>query len=277
MENKQNFSAWIGRAERAQEDAITPTLLAQFQATLGKHLVHNSSAAPGLHWCLANPAVAIEDLGKDGHPLKGGFLPPIELPRRMWASGEVHFLQPLSINKQIQKTSIIKSITPKTGRSGALCFVAVEHQFTIDSQLAIKEVQNLVYREEATAKPPIIEAKQITEKFDATTEVDINTVMLFRYSAMTFNGHRIHYDLSYTQEEEHYPDLVIHGPLQATLLMNFAANQQGTIPKVFSYRGVAPATGAQTLQLGLKRDGELCRMQVHSQRGIKTMEAWAEW
>ncbi len=277
MAEQQNFSEWIGLKHTPQTDIITPRLVNSFAATFGEHLAEGAHVPLGLHWCLSPPTAPADHLGPDGHPAKGGFLPPIFLPRRMWASGEVHFLAPLQAGVVVKKSSEIKSITSKDGRSGPLCFVTVENTYTTEGNVAVRETQNIVYREAATEFAPISEPKADEGAFDAVRIVEITPVMLFRYSALTFNAHRIHYDLPYTQQTEFYPDLVIHGPLQATLLLNLAASLEEGLPRRFAFKGVVPATGAQDLQLGAKRTDGNIDLSVHTANGSKTMDAVAKW
>ena len=272
-----NFNAWIGKNEKPPADTITPRIIAEFVATFDKHVSLSETVPPGLHWCLAPPTTSASGLGEDGHPAKGGFLPPIPLPRRMWASGKVDFLSPLQPNDLVQKSSTIKDIAFKSGQSGSLCFVTVEHRYSIDGRTAIREDQTIVYREAATGPAPLPAKKDIPNDLDVLSGIAISTTTLFRYSALTFNGHRIHYDLPYAQNVEFYPDLVVHGPLQAMLLLNLATNTKGRLPARFTYRGTAPATGAQTLRLGARQTAEGYDLSVYSEIGNVSMTAKAAW
>lgn len=236
---------WIGREQRNSE-TITPPLVERFEATLGASASRNDGAAPlAIHWCLAPPAVAPQELGSDGHPARGGFLPPVPLPRRMWAGGRLTFHHPLRVGAEVTRVSRIADIAHKTGRSGELVFVAVDHDIECEGRTAISERQDLVYRgvEDAPAKPAgPSQTNPAPEPAASHSEsVEATTTLLFRYSAVTFNGHRIHYDEAYARNEEGYPGLVVHGPLQATLLMHMASRLNGarTLHE-FSFRGVAP-------------------------------------
>ncbi|MEC5293461.1 MaoC family dehydratase N-terminal domain-containing protein [Aurantimonas sp. C2-6-R+9] len=237
-----HLQSWIGRTETAS-DTITPRLAESFRATLD---LEPGAAAPGgeaplcIHWCLAPAIVPGAATGPDGHPARGGFLPPVPLPRRMWAGGELQFLTPLRVGDRVTRTSRIESVELKEGRTGALCFVAVRHEIRSERGPAIDERQDLVYRGAdagPAAKPAVPEGRKPAE---ASREVEATTLLLFRYSALTFNGHRIHYDNDYCRTEENYPGLVVHGPLQATLLAHLAAERLGRAPAVFRYRGVSP-------------------------------------
>lgn len=231
---------WIGREERESE-LLTPTIVERFEATLGKQLAGIPGEAPlGIQWCLNQPAVASEGLGQDGHPLRGGFLPPVPLPRRMWAGGELSFLSPLRVGDEVTRISRIADVTHKLGRSGELVFVTVEHETHSANRLAVRERQDIVYRAIETGPSTQAPAAPEPRLADHSEQVDATTTLLFRYSALTFNGHRIHYDLDYARNEEGYPGLVVHGPLQATLLLHFATRIRGAIPAHFSYRSSAP-------------------------------------
>ena len=285
MTDTPDYSAWIGRSETTAADLITPRLINSFTATLAPHLAADA-VAPGLHWCLSPPLAPASGLGPDGHPLKGGFLPPIPLPRRMWAGGEVHTLAALQSGDSVSKRSTIRDIAWKTGRSGALCFVTVEHVFSTPRGDALREVHNIVYRpaapepaapESAAPEPAAVAAPEPGQTFDLEWQVPIDPVLLFRYSALTFNGHRIHYDEPYATSVEHYPGLVVHGPLQATLMLNLAASFAKATPRHFRFRGVAPATGPQTLRIGLRQVQDKAEISVLSETGVLTMQATAAW
>jgi len=233
-----HLKTWIGETETV-EDQITDSLIDRFRATFFDKLWPTGDAAPlGLHWCLAPPAAPGNALGPDGHPKRGGFLPPVPLPSRMWAGGELTFHQPLRTGDRVTRHSRIENVTLKQGRSGPLVFVTIEHQCSVDGQLAVFERQDIVYKQaaEKSSVAPIDTPKPSV----AADALTANAVDLFRYSALTFNGHRIHYDREYAQREEGYPGLVVHGPFQGTLLMNRAAELCRGVPARFSFRGLAP-------------------------------------
>jgi 3-methylfumaryl-CoA hydratase len=245
MESVEQLRAWIGRTVEA-EDIVTQRLVDGYRATLDPYLavVAADQAPLGLHWCLAPPAAPMAELAPDGHRAKGLLLPLVALPRRMWAGGEVESLLPLEIGARVRRKSIIADIAFKQGRSGALCFVTVRHELETSAGLAIRERHDIVYREAASAKaakpaPAPEPRRQATHSWSVTP----TPVMLFRYSALTFNGHRIHYDHPYATGVEGYPGLVVHGPLQATLLFNLAATVGRKVPPYFRYRALAPLTG----------------------------------
>ncbi|AZN70229.1 protein dehydratase [Georhizobium profundi] len=234
-----HLRGWIGRKE-AQVETVTPALIERFEATIGHGLHPEPEAAPlAIHWCLAPQAVAPEGLGPDGHPARGGFLPPVPLPRRMWAGGAMTFLRPLKPGDVVTRRSRIADIVHKTGRSGELVFVTVAHDIIAGGEVAVAERQDIVYRPMDAAKPSPVPVEPRVGVHSIS--VDATTTLLFRYSALTFNGHRIHYDVDYARSEEGYPGLVVHGPLQATLMLHLAAKLAEARPvATFDYRGVSP-------------------------------------
>ena len=263
----EDFSGWIGRTEErgdtmdaARSNALTAALGVETAFAAGDVL-------PPLHhflhfWDVRPPA----DLGADGHPAKGGFLPPVPLPRRMWAGGRIAFHQPLHFGERITKLSTIRSITAKSGKSGDLVFVTVEHALSGESGLAITEEQDLVYR--GAAAPGSIAAPTDSADephADARRVIFPDEVLLLRYSALTMNGHRIHYDLPYAQGEEAYPALVVHGPLMATCLAAMAQRELGGTLSTFSYRGQSPAFAGHTLHICGDRTDE--GLQLWTQQG----------
>ena len=276
-ENRQ-FDEWIGKTDQPPADILTPRLLSEFKATFAAILPAEQETPLGIHWCLFPPAVAESGLGLDGHPAKGGFLPPIPLPRRMWAGGEIDFTAEIEPGDTVEKRSEIVSVERKEGRSGELHFVTVAHAYEVNGKAAIRERQSIVYRAAATKMLPKEAPNPARPRYYSEQTFPISPVTLFRYSALTFNAHKIHYDLQYAQEQKFYRDLVIHGPLQATALLNFAKAVGKQTPRHFAYRGLAPATGAQTLTLGAGRmsDGT-CNLVVLNEASYKTMEARAEW
>jgi 3-methylfumaryl-CoA hydratase len=271
-----DWADWIGKSE-TRSDIITPGLLQRFCATIDT--TPTEDVPQGLHWCLCLPDISTSELGKDGHPEKGGFLPPIALPRRMWASSSVSFEQPLRLSDEISRVSSIASIEEKSGRSGDLMFVAIDHETHVGDRVAIRERQNIVYREPATNAAP---AKQASTKpadlsgWDWQQKIMPSEAMLFRYSALTFNSHRIHYDRPYAVQEEGYPGLVVQGPLIATLLLNLAASKLGSNKlSSFSFRGNSPAFANAAIYLVGKRKGYSITLAVLGNDGQEIMAAQA--
>jgi 3-methylfumaryl-CoA hydratase len=237
----QDWQAWVGRNETVRE-RIAPERVAALAATLDVEgeFSTGGSLPPGWHWIFFNPFVPRHALGADGHPKRGGFLPPVSLPRRMWAGGRLTYDKPLTIGGEAVRQSTIEKIEAKSGRAGKLVFVTVAHTIACDGAVCIREEQDLVYREAAEpgSKAPAPPAAPTDAAW--SEEVGPDTVLLFRYSALTSNGHRIHYDQEYARREENYPDLVVHGPLTATLLQVFAAKHAGKPLRTFEFRGMSP-------------------------------------
>jgi 3-methylfumaryl-CoA hydratase len=251
MSETREFGEWIGRSSEA-EDLVTAELVARYRAILDPHLAPApDDAAPlCLHWCLSPAVAPMAELGRDGHPALNRNLPPVPNPRRMWAGGEIETHDWLRVGDTVRRVSTIADVSKKTGRTGELWFVAVNHDYLTPRGLAIRERQDLVYREEARPDAPApasAAAAPTARTSQRRWDVEPGPVMLFRYSAITFNGHRIHYDLPYATGVEGYAGLVVHGPIQATLLMNLAAVAEGRPPRRFRYRGVAPAIAERPL------------------------------
>ena len=270
------WTDWIGKQE-TRHDVITPGLLQRFCATINRPVT--DEIPQGLHWCLCLPDVPTDRLAEDGHPAKGGFLPPIPLPRRMWASSSVSFDHPLQLGDEVTRVSTVASIEEKSGKSGELKFVAVDHQTFVGDRVVISERQNIVYREPAAAPAPAnhdIFDRTALQDWDWQQEIIPRETMLFRYSALTFNSHRIHYDRPYAMQEEGYPGVVVQGPLMATLLLNLAAKQIGANRlSRFSFRGQSPAFAGAALTLGGKSEGQNITLAVLGGNGEIVMTAEA--
>jgi len=272
---------WIGRTDQAS-DIVTAQLTKGLRATLFQHIgaPEPGDAAPfTVHWCLAQPVYPMSELGPDGHPTRGGFLPPVPLPRRMWAGGELEFFDPLRVGDEVTRSSGISDVTMKTGSTGVLCFVSVEHLITTPRGTAIRERQDIVYRELSTA-PQAAAAKPATPPLQARHRVRhlADPVLLFRYSALTFNGHRIHYDRDYVTKVEGYPGLIFHGPLQAALLVEFAAQLHGGMaPKRFSYRGLQPLFEGSEFSINANESDAGLELWIANAEGQPTMKGTAVW
>ena len=253
--NVNELKSWIGNDEIAF-DEVSQSLEARFRATLDEdpgNPQKGEIASSGLHWALAPAVVKSSLLGKDSHPKKGEFLPPVALPRRMWAGCRTHFLKPLKIGDLVKKRSSVVDINLKDGKSGLLCFVTANYEFFVDDQLMIKEDHDLVYRDYNKEDKTIFVKNDLPFiKSDYEEKIFAHPTMLFRYSAITFNGHRIHYDYPYSTEEEGYKDLVFHGPLQATLMLRAAEKYKKAKVKSFSHRGVAPVYANDDLIINIK-------------------------
>ncbi len=271
------WDAWIGRTQQ-QSDVLTPASLRRFRATLDSP--DEADIAPqAIHWCVCTPEAATAVLGPDGHPLRSdspeSFLPPIPLPRRMWASSTMEFHAPIAVGQSIERRSTVASISEKTGGSGTLVFAEIDHQTLADGVLAVQERQTLVYREAATAPPAALgTGEPDLANWQWHREITPNETLLFRYSALTFNSHRIHYDAPYAVNEEHYRALVVHGPLTATLLLDLAQRECGANSmKSFAFRGQAPAFVGGAMHLVGKREGRQIELAALGSDGRTTMSA----
>ncbi|WP_376967012.1 MaoC family dehydratase N-terminal domain-containing protein [Azospirillum sp. A26] len=262
---------WIGRVEMRTDTAIAAPL-AGLAATLDHDTPPWSAGElpPLGHWLHFLPNAPQRDIGEDGHPHKGGFLPPVPLPRRMWAGSDMRFLAPIPIGAEMRRTSTIEAVERKAGRSGEMVFVSVVHEIATDAGVAIREKQDIVYREVARPgeAPPPASADPLPTA-DWSRSVTPDPVLLFRYSALTFNGHRIHYDRPYCREAEGYPGLVVHGPLTATLLMdlvlrNLGGESDGRRVAGFRFRARRPLfdTAPFTLNAADRGDGEIAGWAV---------------
>jgi 3-methylfumaryl-CoA hydratase len=271
---------WIGRTQEAT-DIVTAQLVKGLRATLFQEIgePRSGDAAPfTVHWCLAQPVFPISQLGSDGHPTRGGFLPPVPLPRRMWAGGEIEFVEPLRVGDESTRTSRITDVALKTGSTGTLCFVAVEHTVTSPRGVAIRERQDIVYREITSSQPATSKTPPPPPKAQHRETHVSDPVLLFRYSALTFNGHRIHYDRDYVTKIEGYPGLIFHGPLQAALIVEMAAKLRGGIPpKKFSYRGVQPLFEGSEFSVNANDNGESIELWTANAEGQPTMKGTAVW
>jgi 3-methylfumaryl-CoA hydratase len=272
---------WIGRSTEAS-DIVTAQLVKGLRATLFMEIgePRPGDAAPfTAHWCLAQPVFPMSELGPDGHPARGGFLPPVPLPRRMWAGGELEFIDPLRVGDQATRTSRIADVTMKTGSTGPLCFVSVEHVIATPRGPAIRERQDIVYRDMSTP-PASAPAKPATPPPAARHREShmADAVLLFRYSALTFNGHRIHYDRDYVTRVEGYPGLIFHGPMQAALLVEFAAKLRGgKAPVKFSYRGVQPLFEGSEFSVNANDASAGLELWTANSAGQPTMKGTATW
>ncbi|MFT3780126.1 MAG: MaoC family dehydratase N-terminal domain-containing protein [Ottowia sp.] len=274
----ETYDAWVGRTDESV-DQITPTPIRLMQATLDS--ASAASLPPHLpplwHWLYFLPGERQSNVGPDGHPRRGGFLPPVTLPRRMWAGGRLQFLQPLPVGETVQRVSLIKSINVKAGRSGRLVFVTVQHEVSGAQGVAIHEEQDIVYRDPPApgAPAPQPAAAPTDEQFGRTVTPD--PVLLMRYSALTFNGHRIHYDRPYAMQEEGYPGLVVHGPLIATLLMEELrhAYPDKTV-RSFEFKAVSPLFDTAPFTVNGKLDGGTAHLWARGSQGQLAMQASAE-
>jgi 3-methylfumaryl-CoA hydratase len=282
-----DLQAWVGR-ERFEDDVLTLFPARGMTALLDRDpgtVKHGSPLPLGWHWLYFKPLTRQSDLGDDGHERRGAFLPPVPLPRRMWAGGRMRFHAPLTLDEPVERISTIDRIEEKRGRSGALVFVDVRHRVSGSNGVAVDEVQTLVYREPAARDAHAPESRPAagarstidapaplwSDRFEATEAA------LFRFSALTFNGHRIHYDNPYAIGVEGHAGIVVHAPLLALLLLDAATrNEPGRTPTLFDYRATqalyAPAT------ILLEADAPSCStLRARADGGPTAMTAAIDW
>ena len=227
---------WLGR-KNVSDDNVNTRLVKSYSPTLDPYMAAGQAVPLGLFWCLSPDIIPAADLGTDGHPRLGVVLPDLGYGRRMWAGGSVEFFAPLQPGDAVQKTSTIADIAYRDGRTGKLAILTLEHSYAVAGETRIAERQTIVYRGgSATGTGPAPTVANPAEQM----AVNLGPTALFRYSALTFNGHRIHYDEPYATGQEGYAGLVVHGPIQATLLLNVAAKALGRTPAQFCYRGHSP-------------------------------------
>jgi 3-methylfumaryl-CoA hydratase len=227
------------------------------------------------HWLYFHDIVRAAELGPDGHPRLGVNLPPVPLPRRMWAGGSFEFHSPLRLGERAQKRSTIRAIEPKEGRTGRLYFITIEHIYSVQNAVRLAEEQTIVYRElSGQAAGP---AEPAPATADYSQEWRLENVALFRYSALTFNGHRIHYDVDYCRNVEGYPNLVIHGPLIATLLIDLCTRHENRPIKRFVYRAKSPLFLPDSFTVNGSTSQRPARLWARSQDGALAMDGEVEF
>ncbi len=274
-----SISEWVGRTEETDElISLAPVQAAA--ATLDDTSTEfmTGSALPALwHWFFFLPRVPQSRLGPDGHPQRGGFMPPIELPRRMFAGARMRFLKPLIIGKPARRQSVIREVSEKAGRTGKLAFVSVWHEIQQDAGICIEEEQDIVYRE---AGAPVT-APELREFAPApagswSRMITPDPTLLFRFSALTFNAHRIHYDRDYATAREGYPGLVVHGPLTAVLLMELVRSHSPRPVSTFAFRGLEPLFDLAPFRLVGTPEGQRVHLEAQGPDGKTTMTAEAD-
>ena len=268
-----DLQAYLGRTESHRDIAESGRM--KRLAALLDHVSPPwpSSFLPPLgHWLCFLPSDRQSNMGEDGHPRRtdSGLLPNVELPRRMWAGNRIKFLADIPLDVSITRKSTLIAATPKTGRSGKMLFATVRHEITAEgSETGIVEEQDIVYREAAPLNTPFARATAHPDDVDPVVRaVTPDPLLLFRYSALTFNGHRIHYDRDYARNAEGYPALVVHGPLIATLMLDHLLRELGSPIQSYSFRAVAPSFDGETIQLGFRRDGADVQLRAIGPEGL---------
>jgi 3-methylfumaryl-CoA hydratase len=276
----EHLRAWIDRSETLR-DQLTLQPVAALAATLDRDdalPVAGDALPPLWHWLYFLPLAPAREIGEDGHPRRGGFLPPVPLPRRMWAGGRLEFLRPLRLGDSVERRSRILDVTTKTGRSGSLVFVTVRHEIADAAGVAITEEHDIVYRDapQPGAAAPVPQPAPSDASF--SRDIVPDPVLLFRYSALTFNGHRIHYDRSYVTEVEGYPGLIVHGPLIATLLIDLVRRERPTrTVRRFAFKAVRPIFDIHRFSVHGREDGDgKLELWARDHEGALAMQATAE-
>ena len=276
----QLLEQWQGRQE-TRSDSITAFPVQALSATLEPSYIHSADVGTALpplwHWLYFLPLHAQSELGEDGHARKGGFLPPVPLPRRMWAGGRFGFTAPLRVGEQVDKTSTIASVKYKEGRTGRLVFVTVRHEFSVAGESRLWDEHDIVYRDLPAPDAPTVEPVR-ADTGAWQRKITPDDVLLFRYSALTFNGHRIHYDRRYVTQVEGYPGLIVHGPLIATLLLDLLQRElPSAVVTEFQFRAVRPTfdTAAFFVNGQPSEDGKTIRLWANDGDGYLTMDATA--
>ena len=271
---------WIGKIDNVT-DYVTPIVEQRYRATLNMDIGNPKDGDPvtsGLHWMLGWNLVKNDELGVDSHPALGEFLPPVPLPRRMWAGSEIKVLKPIRVGDKVIKQSTVADIQVKEGRTGLLCFVTAEYNFLVNDEVTINEKHNIVYRDISKSGGGSGYSKDIPEKADLSEKIFMHPTILFRYSAIGFVGHRIHYDHPYTVNEENYPGLIVHGPLQATYLLRAAEKLMGKPVKLFTHKVMAPVFADSEYMVGVDKmdDGSVSCWGATKEFGV-TMRAEAKF
>ncbi len=275
----RNLNDWIGKTQ-TYTDQVTAAPVAALSATLDRDDPYPKAgdALPPLwHWLYFLPIHRQSEIGADGHAARGGFLPPVPLPRRMWAGSRFQFQRPLRIGESISETSRIVNVTQKEGRAGALVFVVVRHEISNAQGIALTEEHDIVYRENAKPGDPPAKPQPAPEGEAWSRKIVPDEVLLFRYSSLTFNGHRIHYDRRYVTEVEGYPGLIVHGPLIATLLVDLLRrNMPNATVAGFTFRAVKPLFDiAPFMVCGKPQDDGSVKLWTRDAQGAVTMDATA--
>ncbi|MCW5606250.1 MAG: MaoC family dehydratase N-terminal domain-containing protein [Burkholderiales bacterium] len=255
---------WIGKTE-TKSDVATAWPVAALTATLDRadpEPATGDAIPPGWHWLYFLEAKPASELGTDGHPKRGGFLPPVPLPRRMWAGGRIEFRRALRVGDALRRDSEIVSVEPKQGKSGNLVFVTVRHTVTSGGETAVVEEHDIVYRDAAKPGDPTPQGRPAPAQSAWRRELAPDPVLLFRFSALTFNGHRIHYDLDYCRQEENYPGLIVHGPLQTILLLDLCRRHETRPVKKLDYRALHPVFHGERITVNGNPSADGARAEV---------------
>jgi len=278
-EVQNDLAGWVGRSE-VKVDVFEPERAIALLRALGDetHLMQGDELPSLFHWLYFWNAQSPLATGPDGHPKSNGILPPHPLPRRMWAGGRLTFLSPILVGDRVERHSEVTAIKARSGQTGKLVFITVTHRLSVQGRLHVLEEQDIVFRAASTGTP-LGASLTVSEPPEPNAtwhrQVTPDPVLLFRYSALTMNSHRIHYDEAYTREVEHYPGLVVQGPLQATLLAQLCSINDRRLSQ-FNFRGLAPALEGSALHICGEADVEGAQLWIE-QNGTTSMSAEARW
>jgi len=277
-----HLQSWQGKSE-TRHDHLGLSPVRAMSATLDREdgEPQQGDALPPLwHWLYFLPVAKQSEIGPDGHPKRGGFLPPVPLPRRMWAGGRLHWHQPMRLGEDIQRISTIEKVQHKTGRSGELLFVQVLHRYSNAQGVCLEETHDIVYRPDVDPDAAPIPGVKPAHSAVWQRNIVPDDVLLFRYSALTFNSHRIHYDRRYVTQVEGYPGLIVHGPLMATLLVDLLRRHSDRALQSFEFKAVKPVfecADQRALTVCAQPDGEQVHAWVQDHTGDVCMQATALW
>jgi 3-methylfumaryl-CoA hydratase len=278
--NIEYLKRWIGR-DQILNDVVAAAPLKALSATLDREnsvLQIGDPIPPCWHWLYFLPADRQSEIGLDGHPKRGGFLPPVPLARRMWAGSQIEFVEPLRLGQTISRNSRIMDVRLKEGRSGSLVFVDVCHEISADGRLAVVDHHNIVYRDMPKSDEPVSAGIAPPDSPTWLRRIEPDDVLLFRYSALTFNGHRIHYDRRYVTTIEGYPGLIVHGPLIATLLLDLLRRELPLAQvKGFTFKALKPLFDIAPFEVcGRMLDNKTVKLWAQSSDGYLAMDAIAK-
>ncbi len=269
---------WVGRTRTAADTILAPQAI-KLAATLDcppPPLNEGDPLPAGWHWIYFHEVTPLSGIGRDGHQALGEFLPPVDLPRRMWAAGDIEVTTPLHVGETVEKVSTIEGVEEKQGRSGKLVFVRVGHQYSGSMGASMREVHQIVYREAPAPDAPAPQPQIPPHAPEWSLQMTAGPVQLFRYSALTFNSHRIHYDVDFCRNEEGYDGLIIHGPLTATMLMEVTRElEPGSPLQSFSFRAVSPLTHVHPFSLNARHSDAGLELWACNHRGELAMTALA--
>lgn len=276
-----SYDEWIGKS-KDKNDSMAPEQLQRFEAMLDHNpndVQAGTPLPPCAHWIYFTPMDPHSDIAEDGHAKKGDFLPPVDLPKRMWAGGNIQFKKQLKAGMPADKKSTIINIEEKEGTSGKLCFVTVRHQINVSGAMAIDEEQQIVYREASEQGVHPIRTTPMDIDYDWKKTKKVDSVMLFRFSALTFNSHKIHYDKEYATETEGYPNLVVHGPLLLVLMLNeFKTKTDGKVIEEVEYRATGPVFLGEEITITSKDvDNTRVEMRLLGPDNKIAMKATIKW